>query len=167
MINSVLEKEIIIKNIKNIKRIKDDIFIVNTLKITKKIDNSINDNIKSYDNLFGDTNLKSINLIYDYNKNSQTGLICFKFIFLDDTQLIVRDDILDINLDYIYKYFIEIMILQLSKLHKKGRLKIYGYEPDTDIMDKLTLFLMDKHNLYRETNNFIIDCRLYVKNNPI
>lgn len=167
MINGVLEKEIIINNIKNIGRIKDDIFIDNTIKITKKIDNCISDNIKPCDNLFGDTNLKSINLIYDYNKNSQKGLICFKFIFLDGTKLIVRDDILDINFEYVYKYFIEIMILHLNKLHKKGRLKIYGYGTDIDIMDKLTLFLMDRHNLYRETNNFIIDCRLYGQNNHI
>ena len=52
---------------------------------------------------------------------------------------------------------------KLINLHKKDRFKINGYNPNMLIEDKLSIFLMDTNNFFRETHNFITDCKKYMK----
>lgn len=164
MINPVLEKIIIIKNIKNIEGDKEDIF---SKSVKRYMDVIVGDYDLSHpiqkEYVFGDTNLVSINLLYDYDSINKRGLICFKFIFSDETGLLVRDDILDIKLIDVYGYLSKMILSKLINLHKKDRFKINGYDPNMLIEDKLSIFLMDTNNFYRETHNFITDCKKYMK----
>ena len=164
MINPVLEKKIIIKNNKNIQGNKEDIF---SKSVKRYMDVIVGDYDLSHSiqrgYVFGDTNLVSINLIYDYDSINKKGLICFKFIFNDETGLLVRDDILDIKLIDVYGYLSKMILSKLINLHKKDRFKINGYDPNMLIEDKLSIFLMDTNNFFRETHNFITDCKKYMK----